>query len=189
MKTKLLLLLMPIVLIGLLLTEFNASVDYPETKRILQPESGCVFMTTMGTQSSEGFDVFKTDENVQLSVRDGLSWLAKAQLPSGGYGAGSHAAQHVRDPHAVQADPATTAMVAQAMLRSGTTLKKGAHTKNLQEAIAYILHTIETSAHNDPYITKVRGTQIQRKLGENIDAVFDDSFGHLIVGKAVDKGP
>ena len=176
MKTKLLLLLMPIVLIGLLLTEFNASVDYPETKRILQPESGCVFMTTMGTQSSEGFDVFKTDENVQLSVRDGLSWLAKAQLPSGGYGAGSHAAQHVRDPHAVQADPATTAMVAQAMLRSGTTLKKGAHTKNLQEAIAYILHTIETSAHNDPYITKVRGTQIQRKLGENIDAVLAAQF-------------
>lgn len=176
MKTKMILLLLPVALLGFLVSGFMNAEDYPETKRTLQPEEGCVFMTTMGEQSSEGFSVYKSDENVQLSVRDGLSWLAEAQLESGGYGAGSHAAQHVKDPHAVQADPATTAMAAQALVRSGITLKIGAYSENLKKAINYLLETVENSPKTDPYITDVRNTQIQRKLGENIDAVLTAQF-------------
>lgn len=176
MKTKLILLLVPITLLGFVVSGFISAEDYPETKRTLQPEKGCVFMTTMGEQSSEGFKVFKTNENVQLSVRDGLSWLAEAQLNNGGYGAGSHAAQHIKDPHAVNADPATTAMVAQALVRSGITLKNGAYAENLKNAITYLLETVENSPKTDPYITEVRDTQIQRKLGQNIDAVLTAQF-------------
>ena len=176
MKTKLILLVLPIALIAGVVSGFISSEDYPETKRTLQPEEGCVFMTTMGEQSSEGFSIFKNNENVQFSVRDGLSWLAEAQLPNGGYGAGSHAAQHVRDPHAVKADPATTAMVAQALVRSGVTLKKGAHSVQLTKAINYLLETVENSPKTDPYITDVRNTQIQSKLGQNIDAVLTAQF-------------
>jgi len=176
MKTKLVLLLLPVALIAFVVSGFIKVEDYPETKRTLQPEEGCVFMTTMGEQSSEGFSVFKTNENVQLSVRDGLSWLAEAQLPNGGYGAGSYTAQHVKDPHAVQADPATTAMTAQALVRSGITLKKGTYSDNLKKAINYLLETVENSPKNDPYITDVRDTQIQRKLGQNIDAVLTAQF-------------
>jgi|TARA_R110002020_G_scaffold474772_3_gene707277 hypothetical protein len=176
MKTKLVLLLLPIALVGFLVSGFISTEDYPETKRTLASEDGCVFMTTMGEQSSEGFSVYKTNENVQLSVRDGLSWLAEAQLPNGGFGAGSHAAQHVRDPHAVPADPATTAIAAQAFLRSGITLKKGNYANHLKKAISYLLETVENSPKTDPYITDVRGTQIQRKLGQNIDAVLTAQF-------------
>ncbi|MAZ71873.1 MAG: hypothetical protein CMC70_01880 [Flavobacteriaceae bacterium] len=176
MKTKLLLLLVPVALLGFVVSGFISTDDYPETKRTLQPEKGCVFMTTMGEQSSDGFSVFKNNENVQLSVRDGLSWLSKAQLPNGGYGAGSHAAQHVRDPQAVQADPATTAMVAQSLVRSGITLKTGAYANNLKKAINYLLETVENSSKNDPYITTIRNTQIQSKLGQNIDAVLTAQF-------------
>ena len=176
MKTKLLLLLFPVALIGFVVSGFISTEDYPETKRTLQPEEGCVFMTTMGEQSSDGFSVFKNNENVQLSVRDGLSWLSKAQLPNGGYGAGSHAAQHVRDPQAVQADPATTAMVAQSLVRSGITLKTGAYANNLKKAINYLLETVENCFKNDPYITTIRNTQIQSKLGQNIDAVLTAQF-------------
>ncbi|WP_432412775.1 hypothetical protein [Rasiella sp. SM2506] len=176
MKTKLILLFVPVALLGFVVSGFISTEDYPETKRTLEPEKGCVFMTTMGEQSSEGFSVFKTNENVQLSVRDGLSWLAEAQLSNGGYGAGSHVAQHSKDPHAVKADPATTAMAAQALVRSGITLKKGAYSDNLKNAINYLLETVENSPKTDPYITDVRDTQIQRKLGENIDAVLTAQF-------------
>ena len=103
---------------------------------------------------------------------DGLVWLNKAQLPNGGYGAGTHNAQHIRDPHAVKADPATTAMVVQAFLRSGTTIKSGKYAKNLKNAISYLLETVENTPKDSPYITEVRGTQIQTKLGQNIDAVL-----------------
>lgn len=174
MRTKLQLLLAPaIVLIGgMLYTTLTASGP----KRTLQPEKGCVFMTVMGEQSSEGFDRYKSDENIQLAVRDGLQWLSKAQLPNGGYGAGSHSAQHIRDPHAVKADPATTAMVGMAILRSGTTLKKGIHAQNLKKALDYLLETIESTENDQPYITEVRNTQIQSKLGANIDAVLAAQF-------------
>ena len=76
------------------------------------------------------------------------------------------------DPHAVKADPATTAMVAQAFLRSGVTLQGDKYSKNLKDAIDYLLETVENTSKNAEFITDVRGTQIQTKLGQNIDAVL-----------------
>ena len=176
MKTKVLLFGLPAFILGIFLVVFSSETKYPETKRTLQSIDGCVFMTVMGEQSSEDFDVYKSNENVQLSVRDGLAWLRDAQLMNGGYGAGSHSAQHIKDPHAVKADPATTSMVATAFLRSGNTLKKGIYAKNLKAAINFLLETVENTSKDSPYITDVRGTQIQSKLGQNIDAVMTAQF-------------
>ena len=172
MKTKLIFLAFPIFALGFWLSVHDSNSKYSETKRILEPINGCVFMTVMGEQSSQDFNVFMTDENLTLSVRDGLAWLSDAQLPSGGYGAGTHAAQNVRDPHAVKADPATTAIVAQAFLRSGVTLQGDKYSKNLKDAINYLLESVENTPKNAEFITDVRGTQIQTKLGQNIDAVL-----------------
>ena len=176
MKTKMMLLGFPALVLGVFLAVFSSEAKYPETKRTLQSIDGCVFMTVMGEQSSADFDVYKNDENLNLSVRDGLAWLRDAQLPNGGYGAGSHSAQHIKDPHAVPADPATTAMVATAFLRSGNTLQNGLYANNLKEAINYLLETVENTSNDSPYITEVRGTQIQSKLGQNIDAVMTAQF-------------
>ncbi len=174
MKTTLKFLLVPVLaMVGIV---FYIALTASKPKRTIQPEKGCVFMTVMGEQSSKGFDRFRSDENIQLAVRDGLQWLSKAQLPSGGYGAGSHSAQHIRDPHAVKGDPATTAIVGMALLRSGTTLEKGIHAQNLKKALDYILKTIESADNDDPFITEVRNTQIQSKLGQNIDAVLAAQF-------------
>ncbi len=145
-------------------------------ERNLIPENGCVFMTMAGEQSSENFNKYKTDDNIILAVNDGLQWMAKAQLPNGGYGAGSHSAQHIRDPHAVKADPATSAMVGMAFLRSGTTLEEGIYAKQLKSVLNYLLETVESTQTDDPYITEVRNTQIQSKLGENIDVVLTAQF-------------
>ncbi|TDI69233.1 MAG: hypothetical protein E2O86_05835 [Bacteroidetes bacterium] len=172
MKSKLLLLALPVLFMAFWFSVDISEETYAETQRTLEPIDGCVFMTIMGEQSSKDYNVFKSDENLNFSVRDGLAWMSEAQLPNGGYGAGSHNAQHIRDPHAVKADPATTAMVVQAFLRSGTTLNGGKYSKNLRDAIYYILETVEDSPKNSPYITEVRGTQIQTKLGQNIDAVL-----------------
>ena len=190
MKAKMLLLGIPALILGFTVPSLMSSEKMNETKRTLASIEGCVFMTTMGEQSSAGFEVYKTDENIQLSVRDGLSWLSNAQATNGGYGAGSHGAQGVMDPHAVKADPATTATVAMALLRSGNTLKEGAYSQNLRGAINYLLETVENSANDSPYITDVRGTQIQSKLGQNIDAVMTAQlFSNLLDRnlKGIDK--
>ncbi len=171
MKTKTILVGLSLLVISLFVLTSIKNSDKKD-KRTLTTIDGCVFQTVMGEQSSENFNIYKTNENLNFAVKDGLLWLSKAQLSNGGYGAGSHSAQNVRNPHAVPADPATTSMVAMSLLRSGIDLKNSEHSSNLKKAINYILVTIEGTPKNSKYITDVRGTQIQRKLGENIDAVM-----------------
>jgi len=102
--------------------------------------------------------------------------MAEAQQKNGGWGAGSHYRQREMDPHAVDADPATTSMVGMALLRNGTTLDKGEYSQQLKKAVEYILGQVEESDPNSLNITKLQNTQIQTKLGQNIDVVLASQF-------------
>jgi len=149
----------------------------PEKKtKAFVPPKGCVFRTVMGEESSDLYSIYKTPENVQRSVDRGLSWIIRAQNQNGGWGAGSHGRQDILDPHAVQADPATTAMVSMALLRSGSTLKEGQYTVQLQKALEYLMKATEDSDANSYNITELTGTQIQTKLGQNIDVILTAQF-------------
>ena len=140
------------------------------------PPKGCVFRTVMGEESSELNSVYKTPEKVQVSVDRGLSWISRAQNENGGWGAGSHSRQDITDPHAVTADPATTAMVSMALLRSGTTLTKGEYSAALRKALNYLMQATENSQAGSYNITDQTGTQIQTKLGANIDVILTAQF-------------
>jgi len=137
---------------------------------------GCVYRTLMGEESSDSSFIYLTPEKVRLSLNKGLAWLSTAQNDNGGWGAGSHARQDVMDPHAVAADPATTSMVAMAMLRTGSTLTSGEYSKQLKKALQYLLNAVETSSPSDFNITREQGTQIQTKLGQNIDVILTSQF-------------
>jgi hypothetical protein len=140
------------------------------------PPKGCVFRTIMGEESSSKYFIYKTPESVQRAVDDGLAWIVRAQQPNGGWGAGSHRQQNMADPHAVETDPATTAMVAMAMLRSGTSLSDGTYSENLRRALNHLLETVENAPANSANITLQTGTQIQTKLGSNIDVILTSQF-------------
>lgn len=99
----------------------------------------------------------------------GLDWLIRAQHKDGGWGAGSHAAQQVRDPHKVVTDPATTAFVGLALLRSGSTPVSGPHREALRRATHYLVEAVEKSPSDGPLITDLQGTQPQTKLGPYVD--------------------
>lgn len=96
-------------------------------------------------------------------------WLLEAQSPNGGWGAGSHAYQNVKDPHAVQTDPATTAFAALALLQTGGPLKSNPYQQQIKKALDRILKDIDTRPDNGR-ITSLTGTQPQIKLGIHIDA-------------------
>jgi hypothetical protein len=145
-------------------------------KSAFVPPKGCVFRTIMGEESSARHFIHKTPENVQRAVDQGLRWIVEAQQENGGWGAGSHQRQNVVNPHAVETDPATTAMVAMAMLRSGTTLKEGDYSSHLRKALDHLLKAVETSPVQHPNITSQTGTQIQTKLGSNIDVILTSQF-------------
>jgi hypothetical protein len=146
-------------------------------KKPLRPiPKGCVFMTVMGEEKSDSFYVYKTPEKVEQSVNKGLEWIVKAQNSNGGWGAGSHYQQEVMDPHAVKTDPATTSMVAMALLRAGSTFTSGEYSSQLRKALIHLLNAVETASPESPTITTETGTQIQTKLGANIDVILTAQF-------------
>jgi hypothetical protein len=158
-----------------LLAFSTVNVEKTKKKPFIAPK-GCVFRTLMGEESSENHFYYKTPEKIQFAIDRGLSWIARAQNENGGWGAGSHARQNITDPHAVPTDPATTAMVAMALLRSGSTLKAGEYSEQVNKALLYLLNAVETSDRNSPTITTETGTQIQIKLGQNIDVILTSQF-------------
>ncbi len=119
-----------------------------------------------------------------------LDWLVNAQHPNGGYGAGTHNRQGIRDPHAVGTDPATSALVGMAFIRAGNTLTSGPYAKQVAGVHAYLLDHIEGAVNNSQKggidqgprrlsINSFNGngqTQPQRKLGQYIDATFASQF-------------
>lgn len=137
---------------------------------------GCVFRTVMGEEKADSFFIFKTTGRITTSIDRGLDWVARAQQNNGGWGAGSHARQDVLDPHSVSSDPATTAMVSMALLRTGNTLTKGTYSKQLKKATEYLLTAVETAQPNSSNITTLTGTQIQSKLGANIDVILTSQY-------------
>lgn len=161
-----------LLVFGFSYKKFSAPAEKHEEPRV----KGCVFRTVMGEESSEGHLKYKTPEEVLRSVQDGLKWIERAQNRNGGWGAGSHARQDIIDPHAVRPDPATTAMVSMALLRTGNTLRSGEHSESLRKGLQYLLSAVETSGENAPTITQETGTQIQSKLGQNIDVILAAQF-------------
>jgi hypothetical protein len=114
----------------------------------------------------------------------GLDWLTRAQHRDGGWGAGTHARQEIHDPHAVATDPATTAVVAMSLMRSGNTLQKGAYAAALKKALNYMLTAAEQANPDAMNITSLQGTQIQTKLGANIDVILAAQFFSNIIDHA-----
>jgi hypothetical protein len=163
-----------ILLFGFTASRINSSAK--KHSKAFVPPKGCVFRTVMGEESSNEHAAYKTPEKVQISVDRGLAWMIRAQNQNGGWGAGSHSRQDIVDPHAVETDPATTAMVSMAILRSGSTLKDGPYYAQLKKALDYLMNSTEGANPNSLNITELTGTQIQTKLGQNIDVILTAQF-------------
>jgi len=164
---------------------------FPErlNPRPAAPEKGCVFNSMMGIETTENYAQYKTPDKVVSSLEHGLGWMAEAQQKNGGWGAGSHYRQQEMDPHAVEADPATTAMVGMALMRNGSTPDKGRYSQQLTRAVEYILKEVENSSPNSLNITSLQNTQIQTKLGQNIDVVLASQFLTNLLEKLSDNHP
>ncbi len=120
-------------------------------------------------------DVPKPRE-IATFVRTSIDWLVEAQNPNGGWGAGSHSAQDVRDPHQVQTDPATTAFAATALLRSGHSLTSGDHQAAVRRATQHLIDVVDKAADEGPRITDLQNTQPQTKLGQLIDTAMTANY-------------
>ncbi len=150
---------------------------------------GCVFKTIYEGEGLDPSFILATPQPVLKSEERGLKWLVQAQAANGGFGSGTHVRQDIIDPHAVSADPATTAMVGMALLRLGNSLEKGEHSNQLKRATDYILEQVEKAPKGAINITTLQGTQIQSKLGANIDVALSAQFLTNLSAKLGEQHP
>lgn len=125
-------------------------------------------------------------------VEKGLAWLVAAQNENGGWGAGSHSNQTLRDPHQVETDPATTAFAAMAVMRAGSTPTTGRHAESLRKATMHMVTLVEKYPLAGPRITDLNGTQPQVKMGHLVDTsmavlFFSRLLPHLEDGQMRDR--
>ncbi|MBX3431892.1 MAG: hypothetical protein KF847_00965 [Pirellulales bacterium] len=109
-------------------------------------------------------------------VTKGVAWLIAAQHNDGGWGGGSHAAQNIRDPHAVKTDPATTSFTLLSLLRSGHTPIAGEYKLQVRKGLEYLLTAVEQAPPNESRITTIEGTQPQTKLGRFVDTAMTAQY-------------
>lgn len=163
--------------------------------------AGSLLFSHSGTTITDNSDVIDTtatditDDAVIADYTDlgkaeweqnAIKWLIDAQSPNGGWGAGSHAYQNVRDPHMVQTDPATTAFAAMALLKAGGPLKENPYHGQIMKAVDRILKDIDERPANGR-ITSLDGTQPQVKLGIHIDASMALQFLTAVSEQIDDK--
>jgi hypothetical protein len=105
----------------------------------------------------------------------GLSYLVNQQDSDGGWGQGGGWRQgtqggriegkHVKDPP----DVGNTCAASLALIRAGNTPKEGPFADNLTKAFSFICDHVEKADADSLYVTDVRDTQLQRKIGAYTD--------------------
>lgn len=136
-------------------------------------------------------------ENVQKAVR----YLISAQHPSGGWTEGEESKYMASSGHKNSEEPnvADTCVAVMALLRAGNYPNSGEYAKNVERAIGFICGSIEKSDNESLYVTDVRNTRVQQKLGPFVDTFLASSTlsevvnrmptaeGNKQVGAALDK--
>jgi hypothetical protein len=80
-------------------------------------------------------------------------------------------------------------MVAMALMRMGSTLDQGTYAQQLARATEYLLKQVEGAPKGAINVTPLQGTQIQVKLGVNIDAALTAQYLSNLVAKLGEQHP
>jgi hypothetical protein len=109
-------------------------------------------------------------------VKKGLEYLVQQQHENGGWGQGGGwrlngegqgrvEGAEVKDPP----DVGNTCIAALALIRAGNTPAKGPHAKQLAKAIDFIETHVEQADTDSLFVTPIRDTQLQSKIGRYVD--------------------
>lgn len=117
-------------------------------------------------------------KELSQTVDKGLAWLAGHQLKTGGWGQGDEAAGMGSGMDAMRdtANVADTSMALLAFLRAGHTPNHGKHRDAVHRGLEYVLSEIDGSDSDTLYVSSVRGTRVQAKIGP-----YADTFAALMV--------
>jgi hypothetical protein len=129
----------------------------------------------IGIYAEIGFsedNAINRNDPAEVAIAKGLKWLISVQGKDGGWGQDGGETSYVRQGERLESkgnDVANTAVVAEALLHSGSLAIRGEYREQLQRAVDFILRHVEQSPIEGLAVTDQQGTQIQRKLGPYID--------------------
>jgi len=113
---------------------------------------------------------------ISPNVRKGLDYLIEMQDASGGWGQGGGWRQSGNQGGRVEGNDAkdrpdlgNTCIATLALIRAGNTPKEGKYAKNVARAVTFICDRVEGADKDSLYVTDVRDTQLQVKIGPYAD--------------------
>ena len=123
-------------------------------------------LPSKGAAVAKGIDPKPLSKN----VNKGLSYLVTLQGEDGGWGEGEesvHMGSHGK--MARVSNVADTSIAVLALLRAGHTPKEGEYKKNVVRGLEHVMSSIEKSDEDSLFVTDVKGTRVQSKIGVYVD--------------------
>jgi hypothetical protein len=123
------------------------------------------------------------------NAKRGLAWLVEHQHPDGGFSQGEESTQMGQGMGNIKDKPnvADTSAAALALIRSGSTPKEGPYAKNIAAAVRFVCNSVKASDDPSLYITELRGSRLQAKLGNYIDTFLASMLLAEAKGKMPDQ--
>lgn len=158
------------------------------------PAQSAVPSTPAASKSDEVRKPIKPKE-LSDSAKKGLAYLISQQHETGGFGQGGGwrtnaegqsgrvEGKDVKDPP----DVGNTCIAALALIRAGNTPKDGPYAKQLAKAVDFIEQHVESADKDSLYVTPVRDTQLQTKIGKYIDTFLTALVLSELKGQMPDK--
>src|SRR5438309_6345451 len=114
-----------------------------------------------------------------LNVDKGIQWLVSVQGRDGGWGQDGGETSYVRVGERLESngnDVANSAVAVLALVHAGNTPVKGEYRLPVRRGVDFILRSVEDSPEEGLAVTRVSGSQIQRKLGPYIDTFLTSTL-------------
>src|SRR5215468_1279546 len=132
----------------------------PRTRSLTLPARGALPMTPkpLSDAVNKGFAYLINQQHAGGGWCQGGGWRMGAK-------GGRVEGPNVEDP----ADLANTCVAALALLRGGHTPRHGEYCTQIRRSLDFIVTSVERSDTESLYVTDLRGTQVQHKIGEYVD--------------------
>jgi hypothetical protein len=134
-------------------------------------------------------------KELSAAVKKGLEYLVKNQQEDGGWNQGGGwrignnnngqriEGANVEDP----SDIGNTSLALLTLIRTGSTTTEGEYKDAVKKGLKFVLTRLEKADKDSLYVTDVRGTQLQSKIGPYVDTFLVNLVLAEIRGKAGDQ--
>lgn len=127
------------------------------------------------------------------NVQKGIEYLVEHQDSSGGWGQGGGWRQNSKSGGRVEGkevkdppDVGSTCIAVLSLLRAGSTPKEGPYASQISRGIDFVLEHVEHADDKSVYVTDIRDTQLQVKIGRYVDTFLTGLVLSELKGKMAD---